>query len=78
MTGSIEDVAGDGLPLEGSLEGIPLIRGPRYLRSPILMMGHLGTHVVWSLLNARATLFLQRIGIYKSLVAIIVTAGPLS
>ncbi|WFD26711.1 hypothetical protein MNAN1_001696 [Malassezia nana] len=42
------------------------------------MMGHLGTHVVWSLLNARATLFLQRIGIYKSLVAVIVSAGPLS
>jgi len=78
MSGSIEDVAGDGLPLEGNLEGIPLIRGPRYLRSPILMMGHLGTHVVWSLLNARATLFLQRIGIYKSVAAIVVTAGPLS
>lgn len=78
MSGNIEDVAGDGIPLEGKLEGIPSIRGPRYLRSPILMMGHLGTHVVWSLLNARATLFLQRIGIYKSIVAMIVTAGPLS
>lgn len=78
MLDNIEDVAGDGLPLESHLKGVPLILGPRRLRSPILTMGHLGTHVVWSILNARATLFLQRLGIYKSFVAIILMAGPLS
>lgn len=78
MLDNLEDVAGDGMPLESHLKGIATILGPRRLRSPILTMGHLGTHVVWSILNARATLFLQRLGIYKSFVAIILMAGPLS
>ena len=76
MLDNLEDVAGDGLPLESHLKGVPLILGPRRLRSQILTMGHLGTHVVWSILHAWATLFLQRLGIYKSFVEIILMAGP--
>lgn len=74
---AVEDV-GDGVALDGGLEGIPSISGPPYLRSAILNFGHLGTHFVWSILNARATLFLQRLGLYKSVTAIVVTAGPFS
>lgn len=75
---TLEDVAGDGMPLDTHLEGIATIAGSSRLRSPILTMGHLGTHVVWSILNARASLFLQRLGLYKSFVAIVLMAGPLS
>lgn len=54
------------------------IRGPPWLRSPILTLGHWGSHFVWSILNARAALFLMRLGIPKSVTSVVLMAGPLS
>jgi len=78
MANTMEFVAADEQVSETHLEGAATLAGPFQLRSPILTMGHLGTHVVWSILNARAALFLQRLGLYKSVVALIMMAGPLS
>ena len=54
------------------------IRGPPWLRLPILTLGHWGSHFVWSILNARAALFLMRLGIPKSVTSVVLMAGPLS
>lgn len=54
------------------------IFGPEWLRLPILTLGHLGSHYVWSILNARAALFLMRLGIPKSVTSVVLIAGPLS
>ncbi|WFD00614.1 hypothetical protein MYAM1_003365 [Malassezia yamatoensis] len=56
----------------------PQIAGARYLRWPILTLGHLGSHFVWSILNARAALFLMRTGLAKSVTSVVLMAGPLS
>ncbi|WFD44679.1 hypothetical protein MPSI1_003349 [Malassezia psittaci] len=65
-------------PIWDPLIRSPQISGARYLRWPILTLGHLGSHFVWSILNARAALFLMRIGLAKSMTSVVLMAGPLS
>lgn len=77
-TRSFGEMEEDIRALDEPFVGLPYIAGSPGWRSPLLTLGHLGTHVVWSLLNARATLFLQRIGLYKSITAVVLMAGPLS
>ena len=72
-----EDVS-EELDLHGVLEEVPRIRGPPALRHLVLMMGHLGTHFAWAVQNARASLFLQRLGLSSSVTALVLMAGPLS
>lgn len=56
----------------------PVVWGPAWFQAPSLTFGHLGSHFVWSILNARAALFLMRLGLAKSASSVVLIAGPLS
>lgn len=60
------------------IRGEAYIWGPEWSRSPVVMLGHLGSHYVWSILNSRAAPFLMRLGFSKSTTAIVLMGGPLS
>lgn len=77
-------MAADGVDEHAMLDqelrfvGASEIRYPVNLRQPALMAGSLGTHLVWSVLNGHAALFLQRLGIPRSLTALVLMVAPLS
>ncbi|PWN47532.1 MFS general substrate transporter [Violaceomyces palustris] len=58
--------------------GTARIRGPRWLRLPLLSLGTLGAQTVWSIDMAFAPPYLLELGLSKSAMAGVFLAGPLS
>ncbi|PWN18480.1 hypothetical protein BCV69DRAFT_233639, partial [Microstroma glucosiphilum] len=54
------------------------IRGPAYLKLPLLTLGSLGTQIVWSVEMAYGTPYLLELGLSKAAMAAVYTAGPIS
>ncbi|WFD34432.1 hypothetical protein MCUN1_001273 [Malassezia cuniculi] len=74
------DDAEEQAPLHDGTQllGAPAIRCSARLRQPALMAGSLGSHLVWSVQNGHAALFLQRLGLSKSLTALVLMVAPFS
>ncbi|KAI0037009.1 hypothetical protein K488DRAFT_75578 [Vararia minispora EC-137] len=58
--------------------GVARILGPRWVQLPNLTLGLLGVQLLWSVEMSYASPYLISLGIPKSLMAVVFTAGPLS
>lgn len=54
------------------------VRGPSWLRMPLLTIGLLGTQIVWSTEMGYASPYLLSLGLSKSWMSMVFVAGPLS
>ena len=61
-----------------ALHGAPAVRCARPLRQPLVVAGSLGTHIVWAVQNGHAALFLERLGLPRSMTALVLMFAPLS
>ncbi|KAG8871456.1 hypothetical protein FRB98_000773, partial [Tulasnella sp. 332] len=62
----------------GSWSGVARIKGPRWVRMPLLTIGMLGLQIVWSVEMGYAPPYLLSLGLSKALMSIVFVAGPLS
>lgn len=68
----------DDCAADAPLHGAPAVRCARALRQPLVVAGSLGTHIVWAVQNGHAALFLERLGLPRSMTALVLMFAPLS
>jgi len=58
--------------------GYSKVKGPGWLKMPILTVGMLGLQIIWSVEMSYASPYLLSLGLSKSFMSIVFLAGPLS